>query len=366
MNRWSTAIVLCGLFLNCIPYIRGPRYERIVRVAIVTGADSVRVSGSLGNKYYEEVIIKTSDSLPIFLRPHKNIVKVNSKSYYGNLEIKRINNKVWVINILDIEDYLKGVVPCELGRINKDLIEAAKAQAIAARTYTYAHLNKYQDLGFDLYATVQDQVYMGIQVEDPLINQAILKTRGLILVYNGEPVEAKYHSTCGGNTADYNDAWQGNSIPYLQGVRCDFCKMSPNFYWKKEFKRQDFFRILRKNIQMLGMAIPDAELIKTLKFKRNTRSRRIIEVRIVTHRKEYIIPAYNIRRLFGSETDPGGLLKSNNFTIHTKDDLIIIEGYGFGHGVGMCQFGAMGMAKQGKNYRNILKHYYTGTKISKL
>ncbi len=365
MVKWLNILILCCICANCIPYVQPKRYEKLIRIAILTGLDSIIISGIKENKYRENYKIKLNDSLPVFIRSYENKVKVNNKFYYGHLEIKKIDNKIWVINILDIEDYLKGVVPCEIGKINESLIETVKAQAIAARTYAYAHLNKYANLGFDLYATVKDQVYEGLSVEDTLINRAILKTMGLVLTYQGKPIDAKYHSTCGGFTADFNDAWSGNSVPYLKSVKCGFCNDSPHSYWKKEMDKKEFFKNLRNNLYQIGISLPDTELIKGLKFKRNSKSKRVVEVIIITNKNYYKIPSYNIRRLFGSEKDPGRLLKSNYFNIYVKDNKIIIEGKGYGHGVGMCQFGAMGMAKKGKNYKEILKHYYPGTKINR-
>ncbi|MGB9720604.1 MAG: SpoIID/LytB domain-containing protein [bacterium] len=365
MGKWVNilVVVICGLCVNCIAYIQPKKDQQVIRVAIQTDLDSVIVTGIKEHQYLENYTIKTCDSLPVFLKPHNGRVIANNKPYHGYLEIKRINNKIWVINILNIEDYLKDVVPCEIGRINRSLIEAAKAQAIAARTYAYAHLNQFEKLGFDLYATERDQVYGGIKVEDSLINEAIAKTRGLVLTYKKKPIDAKYHSTCGGNTADFNDAWAGNPVFYLISVECGFCNESPHYDWQKIMNKQNFFLNLRKNLFKIGLIIPDNDLIKGFRFKRNSRSKRIVETKIITDSNEYIVPAYNIRRVFGSEEDPGGLLKSSNFTIEFKNDNVVIKGKGFGHGVGMCQFGAMGMARAGEKYKGILKHYYPGTKI---
>lgn len=366
MVKWLNIIVLFGFCINCIPYTQYHKYPQSIRVAILTGLDSVTVSGIKDNQYFEDYKIKITDSLPIYFKPKEGKVVINGRPYYGYMEIKRINDKIWVINSLNIEDYLKGVVPCEIGRIKRDLLEAAKAQAIAARTYTYAHLNKYGSLGFDLYATLKDQVYEGIDVEDPLINEAIAKTRGLILTYKGIPIEAKYHSTCGGHTADFNDAWKGSPILYLKSVECGFCKGSPHYEWHRAMTRREFFKNLRKNLLQIGIQIPDTGLIRQIRVKRNPESKRVIEVKVVTDEGEYIIPNYNIRTVFGSNEDPDRLLKSNNFRLLLQGDSVVIEGKGFGHGVGMCQFGAMGMAKKGKTYRDILRHYYPGTRITKV
>jgi stage II sporulation protein D len=354
-----------GFLINCVPYIQKSSYEGLVRVAILTDMDSLRVSGYKDNKYFEDYKIKIGDKLPVIFNPKDGKISVNGRLYYGNLEIKYIRNKIWVINILKIEDYLKGVVPCELGIISKNLIEAAKAQAVAARTYTYAHLYQYEEFGFDLYATVRDQEYKGIECEDPVVNEAIIKTRGQILTYENKPIDAKYHSTCGGYTADFNDAWKGSPVPYLRSVKCDFCRESPHYEWKKVMSKKEFFFNLRRRLNGIGISLPDTELIKGIRLRRNKKSKRIVEAEIITRMDRYTIPQYNIRKIFGSEDEPGGLLKSNNFNIFVKNDSIIIEGRGLGHGVGMCQFGAIGMAKSGKNYKEILRHYYPGTKLAR-
>lgn len=356
--------MLASILLNCIPYISTKIERRLVRVAIITGVDSVYISGVKDNMFYDNYLIcNDNKEFPIFIKPDGDKVVVNQKPYRGNFEIRKIDKKIWVINILEIEEYLKGVVPEETGKISRDLIEAAKAQTIAARTYAYAHLNQYEKLGFDLYATTKDQVYGGINAEDSLINKAIIETEGLVLFYNGKPIDAKYHSTCGGRTAVFSDAWGGGSVPYLRSVECGFCRNSPHFNWQKIVKKKEFFKNLITNLSHAGISIDDSELIRGFKFKRNPESQRIIQMKIITNKAEYTVPNYNIRMIFGSEKDPDGILKSSYFTLHVHNDSVIIEGNGFGHGVGMCQFGAMGMAKKGKKFKEILRHYYPGTKL---
>jgi stage II sporulation protein D len=264
-----------------------------------------------------------------------------------------------------MEDYLKGVVPCEIGQVNKSLIEAAKAQAIAARTYAHAHLNAHDELGFDVYATIRDQVYGGMNAEDVLINTAIKKTGGMVLVYKNRPIDAKYHSTCGGRTADFNDAWPGSPPDYLQSVECGYCSASPHYRWEKRTTNADFFSSLRQRLARAGVAIADTELIQSFKFLKNNRSRRVVGIEIQTNAGEYAVDAYITRTIFGTPEDPGSLLRSNCFSLKAQGDTVIIEGRGYGHGVGMCQFGAMGMAMKGKSYRDILLHYYRGVKIKR-
>ncbi|MCX7994498.1 MAG: SpoIID/LytB domain-containing protein [candidate division WOR-3 bacterium] len=366
MYKWLKIIIFNLFLLNCIPYIQMKRYECQVRVAVISAADSVIVSGIKDERYLKDYKIKTTDSLPILLNPFNGRVVVNGKPYRGRIEVKKINDKIWLINVLNIEDYLKGVVPCEIGKIDKKIMEAAKAQAVAARTYAHAHLGQYAEMGFDLYATVKDQVYEGMRVEDSVINQAIKMTCGIVLTYKGNPIDAKYHSTCGGYTADYCETWGGSPISYLKSKKCEFCKESPHAFWQREMTKQEFFSNLRANLRKLGNPIPDTEFIKSLKFKRSQKSKRILEVKIVTSQREYKIIGYNIRKLFGSVKDPDGVLKSSYINIYVKNDRIVIEGRGYGHGVGMCQYGAIGMAKKGKKFKEILNYYYQGTKLVRL
>ncbi len=363
--KWLIILILITL-TNCIHYVKKARKEHIARVAVVCGVDRVNIGGIKDKVFYKKVAITTNHKFPIYFSQYKGYVYVNGKKYRGNLKIQKIDGRIWVINVLNIEDYLKGVVPCEIGRISKNIIEAAKAQAVAARTYAYAHLNQHKDLGFDLYATIQDQVYKDVNCESELTNRAVEETERQILTYNGKAIEAKYHSTCGGKTAYFNDAWPGDPPPYLRSVNCPYCKNSPHYKWKKAFSKGEFFKNLRFRLKRVGYEIPQGELIKNLRLIKNKKSKRIIRIIIKTEKEEYVIPGYHTRSIFGDHKDPGGLLKSNLITINVKGNHVIIEGMGFGHGVGMCQFGAIEMARKGKSYKQILYHYYRGTKIKKI
>jgi stage II sporulation protein D len=359
-------VLLIVVALRCVPYVQRPRKDNMVRVALVSGADNATITGIHHKKLYNCYIVSPDDVMTssMIFSEYKGLVEVNGASYHGALEVKQINGKLWVINMLDMEAYLKGVVPCEIGWISEELIEAAKAQAVAARTYAYAHMHQYAELGFDLYATIRDQVYKGMRAERQLTNQAVKETEAKVLTYQGLPIEAKYHSTCGGRTADFNDAWPGTPPPYLRSVVCPYCTKSPHYTWKKALPKPEFFTRLRSQLTKIGISIPATELIKNVVLLRNARSKRVLRLNIITEENEYIVPGYHIRTVFGDAHDPGGLLKSNYITLVSTEDSVIIEGRGFGHGVGMCQFGALEMARQGKNYKDILTHYYSGVRIS--
>lgn len=362
-KKWQLIFIFTVIFLvNCMPYIRRKEWRNLVRVAIVCGVDYVKIKDNTFKNYN----VSLHDTFPLYFGSQKSRIVVNGKQYRGTLEVRKIEGRIWVINVLPIEDYLKGVVPCEIGKVSMELIEAAKAQAVAARTYAHAHLNQYQDLGFDLYATIQDQVYKGVSAENDVANVAIERTARQILVFKNRPIEAKYHSTCGGRTADFQDAWPGKPPPYLRSVRCRYCKNSPYYEWKKVQSKNTFFKNVRLRLKKIGIKIPQGELIKSFRIIRNKKSKRVVKLIIVTNKNEYVIPGYNMRIIFGDNTDPGGLLKSNFIKIKQKDHNVIIEGKGYGHGVGMCQFGAIEMARRGRNYKQILYHYYSGVRIKRI
>lgn len=356
-------VALAGV--TCMPYTSGPRRETVVRVAVECGVDGVRLSGVRGKEHCQDRMVTMNDTFPFRVDPVSGRVAINGRAYRGRVEVRKINGRLWVINVVDIESYLMGVVPCEIGGVSERQFEAAKAQAVAARTYARAHLGQYRELGFDLYSTVQDQVYKGVAAEREVTNRAVASTAGQVLVYGRAPIEAKYHSTCGGRTADFSDAWAGPAPPYLRSVVCRYCEKSPHYRWQKVMTKHEFFAHLRRRLQKIGISLGEHELIHSFRMKRSERSGRLKELVVVTNKTEYKVANYRIRTLFGEPTDPGGLLKSTYVHLRTSGDQITIEGRGYGHGVGMCQFGALGMAEQGKDYRRILSHYYPGTRLKR-
>ncbi len=360
------AFFLVTFVVNCMPYTSRVMKHNLVRVAIVCGVDNVMISGTQRGKLYNNYRVDLNHTFPLFFGPHSATVTVNGVQYRGAIEMKKIGGRIWVINVVDVEDYLKGVVPCEIGGLSEDLIEAAKAQAVAARTYAYAHVNQYDHLGFDLYATIQDQVYKGTSAERELANRAIRETAGEVLTYRNQPIEAKYHSTCGGRTADYNDAWPGEPPPYLRSIQCTYCEKSPHYTWSSELSRTQFYQNLRNRLEAIGHAIPASERIRRIRLKTNKRSKRVREMIVETEEHQYTIPGYQIRKALAYIGNPNGLLKSNYITIKARGSMITIEGRGFGHGVGMCQFGAIEQAQQGRGYRDILRYYYRGARLRRM
>ncbi len=154
-------------------------------------------------------------------------VAVESRRYRGRLRARAVGDEVLVINELNLESYLKGVVPAEMGPSQFPELDALKAQTVAARTYTVAHLGDHDDEGWDLCDTPVCQVYHGVGVEHRLSNRAVSETAGLIAVFNDEPINAMYTSTCGGHTEDSSLLFTGRAQPYLVGVPCAWERMLP-------------------------------------------------------------------------------------------------------------------------------------------
>ena len=166
-------------------------------------------------------LVTTSDPILCFPRREEKPLMVSDIPYRGAVELFIDDyGKLQVVNELSLEDYLKGVVPCEMSPQLFPEIEALKAQAIAARTYAYKNMGKFSVLGYDLCPTAACQVYKGYSLESQLSNRAVEDTRGIIITYQGEPINALYTSTCGGHTEDVENVFTDEFIPYLRGVEC--------------------------------------------------------------------------------------------------------------------------------------------------
>lgn len=298
-----------------------------------------------------------------------SLIKVNNKKYRGRIKLINIDKELKMINQLSLEDYIKGVMTKEMP-VGKGLenYEALKAFAIAARTYALNKIFK-STTYYDLLPDVRDQVYGGADAEHPLSNMAVDETKDLILLYNGKPAIVFYHSTCAGFTENSVNVFTNDDIEYLRSIRdgdTPFCSVSPNFNWKEVLPEKTFIKRLY-----------DAKLIKSSDYfieKFNIKSRfpsgRINELEITLKNGEGLstisIFGNQIRSIIKNQSG-NGILKSNNFIIElTAERNVEIIGKGYGHGVGLCQWGAIGQSRLGKSYKEILSHYFPGTEIKKL
>ena len=324
-----------------------------------------------------------SDLCKVIFSPKKDHhwLYLNGKPYRGAIEITVTKNSksLLALNIIHLEDYLKGVVPVEMGKLNHPEMEALKVQAIAARTYALSRLGQYPDRGYDLEASVVDQTYSGVAVEDPLVNKAIKLTKGKVLTYQGKLIVSYYHANCGGKTEYIERVWDKPNQPYLIPIDDDgFCSWSKNYQWEESWTKE----VLEQNIKAFLNSFqipPDIGLPSTyafsdlldLKIKERSPSGRVELLEVVTDQGTFVIRADKIRWALKRGGDTNPILPSIWFDLEFERgndnsiQQVVARGRGNGHGVGMCQTGAIGMAKAGYSYRDILVHYYPGTKITK-
>lgn len=307
-------------------------------------------------------------------------IEIDGRPYRGSAVV-RANGpaRLTVINEVDMENYLLGVVPFEIGRVGPELLEAVKAQAVAARTYAFRYLGRRDSLGFDVFATVSDQVYGGAAGEHEPVTRGVLETAGEILTYRGEPIEAFYHSTCSGRTAAIEEVWPTESPrPYLVSV-VDlnpqtgeaFDVTSNRFEWTQRWTAEELREILNRTLaDSLPAGATDIGELRDFQILERTESGRIRRMRITTSAGTFDVGGDRIRWIF--LTPNGPILNSSMFDIAVERDAtnaitaVVAEGGGWGHGIGMCQVGAMGRARAGQDYRTILETYYPGADLVRL
>ncbi len=322
-------------------------------------ADGNNVKLVLDNKTYSSKFFQV-------IPENARTLKVNDKSYKGAFRIASKNNKIQIINTLTLEEYIKGVVPMEMpvGKGTENF-EALKAFAICVRTYAIKKLNS--NSTYDIYNDTRDQVYGGESSERILSNKAILETRGLILTYDNNPAATYYHSTCGGFTEEGTNVFQVKNAPYLQSIRDGdepLCNISPKFQWVETYPDYEFVNRLRTAGLVSG---PEWKLDR-LNVNSRFKSGRVNELQINLigdGKKDKVVKIYgnDIRKIIRS-SDNSSILNSNFFDIMIDDkNNVVISGKGYGHGVGLCQWGAINLSRQGKGFTYILSHYYPGTKI---
>ncbi|RKY39982.1 MAG: hypothetical protein DRP75_00275 [Candidatus Omnitrophota bacterium] len=270
----------------------------------------------------------------------------------GNLEIiRQKNGRLLAINEVDIEDYLCGVLRAEVSPHWP--MEVLKAQAVAARTFALYQALANKDKDYALDNTIYSQLYGGVRQETWRTRRAVYQTKGEVLKYKGKLFPAFFHAICGGHTEDASKLWKID-IPPLKGVNCPFCFRSPYYHWRARIPLER----IRERLNKEGYKI---EKILSLSCLGYDESGRVERIEIRTKKREVEIPANRFRLLIGSN-----LIRSTNFRVKTRGDKVIFEGIGWGHGVGLCQWGAYFMAKRGFDYHQILEYYYPQAKIVRL
>ena len=333
---------------------------------------------------------------PLKLVPGAALLRWNGRNYRGEFRIVLQNGRMTLINQLPMEDYLRGVVPCEV--MPGWPLTALKAQAIAARTYTVANLNRHAATGFDLCDTSHCQVYGGASSEKPTTDQAVLETAGAVLMYKGKVISAFYHDTSGGYTSDAADIWGGN-VPYLKAVP-DWDSNSPHAQWTRVFNWSELQAVAARSYPQTGtlqQILPvafgrEGRILKlTLKgasgettitgeqFRNLTGlSSSNIQMAVIygpepcitlwwvhgTPYPEALIADPEVPGLIGDVLNPPWDLGDPWEWLRDKEPLkVVLKGAGWGHGVGLSQWGAKSMAEKGYNEQQILEYFYPGAKV---
>ena len=284
----------------------------------------------------------------------KKMTVVNNRSYRGDIAIfKDVDDKLLVVNILDLEYYIKGVLYHEIS--HQWPIEAIKAQAVAARTYAVYQKEAMKSKNYDLMADMSSQVYGGYGSEKRKTNRAVNFTYGEILRYKDKVFSAYFHATCGGVTENASELWKIDIEP-LKGERlCSFCLNSPHYYWKATMD----LKTIQKKLGGFYKAKGD---LKNIVVAERTSTGRVRTLGLEDEKGEsFNISAKDFRSLLGPD-----FIRSTNFSMILDQDRVIFSGKGWGHGVGLCQWGAYGMSRQGYNYKQILEFYYPGAEIIKI
>lgn len=294
--------------------------------------------------------------------PSKKLVIKNTATKYriGNKLFRGTLNVIWtapgwliVVDELPIEEYLIGLLGSEL--FPNWPSETMKAQSVAARTYAMTRINGARRAThpkeFDIVSSVLAQVYHGAHRENPRLANAVSATRGEVLKRNGRIFPAYYHSCCGGRTEHASNVWPGSAGPPT--VSDKYCANSPRRSWQLKMGIIELSNILSRG----GLIEGKITTIATTPLEDSPRVDMLI---IEDSAGLKMIKATRVRKAIGYER-----LRSTWFDINLKRGTVTFDGHGFGHGVGMCQWGAKGMADAGKNYREILKHYYPDAKIVK-
>lgn len=407
-ERSRLAALLLSALAACAPAAEGPGEvppaaagEPAIRILLAEGAASLEVGGggplqvadrdggSLGRIPAGTTARITSGNgaLALQLGPasirapfevevgpeeSQGTVRLGGQEFRGRLRIAAASGGLQVVNVVGMEAYLGGVVGAELGRRPDAEREAVTAQAILSRTVAYRAVERRRLQAWDLTATVADQVYRGVAGENPGGIASIAATRGILVVWAGQPIDAFFHSTCGGRTATPDEVFASAARPYLQSVRdvredgTAWCAASPRFRWREEWPAGRLLAILAETLRSQGTDLSRATRLRDAVVTARTPSGRAQTVRFDLGGVVVPVSGPAIRQVL--RTTAGQPLRSAAFDLSAvRGDsglvTVVADGRGAGHGVGFCQWGAIGRARAGWDHRRILAAYFPGTEL---
>lgn len=318
------------------------------------------------------------------LRPERNDVfgVFAGHRYRGSLRVVATDTGLAIVNVLPVEEYLRGVVPLEIGGTRTPAEQAAvEAQAIAARSYAFVRLavtenSASRNESFDLLSGVSDQVYGGVDAERPFSDLAVTTTSGLVLRYGGHVVNAPYSAACGGETASPDEVWRTGGEGYLRRVSdripgtADryYCDIAPRFSWTRTLSADELDVAVRSYLRSyVSVPAGGPGRVRSVVVAQRTPSGRVGRLVISTDLGRYELHGNDVRYVL--RVSGGEILNSTYFTVESEARRdgslarLVVRGNGYGHGIGMCQWGAIGRARAGQSARAILAAYYPGTSV---
>jgi stage II sporulation protein D len=312
---------------------------RNLKATAVAYQDGILFAKKIFN--YQRIFIKTASP---------DLITINNKVFRADVElIKNAKGKLSAINFIELEDYVRGISIREISHYWPP--EAIKACVVAFRTFALYKMEENVRRDYDLTSDIYSQVYSGKAAERERINKIVDQTLGVVLTYRGKILPSFYHAACGGHTEDALRLWKVN-LACLKGVVCNFCKDSPHYRWHAVLSLNE----IRQHLSGSGYNIGK---IKDIAILGRDDSGRITALKISDSKKEIEVPAKGFRDILGPN-----IIRSTNFKLDIIDDDAVLEGMGWGHGVGLCQWGAYFMAKEGYTAEEILRYYYPGSEIA--
>jgi stage II sporulation protein D len=276
-------------------------------------------------------------------------IRMNGREYPATLEIVRYGEGLAIVNELRLEEYVVGVLRAETSE--RWPLETLRAQAIVARTYAAFHRASSGTKPYHVVASTTHQMYLGHVPASSPIWDAVRDTAGQVLLWDGELFPAFYHSTSGGYTEDPRTVFAARNMPALKAIRDEFSAAAPHFYWTLDLKLTDLADILRRNGYDVGT-------VTAIEVTERTPSLRVASLTVHGTRSPARLRGNDFRRMVGYET-----VKSTLFAVALDGAVARFSGRGYGHGVGMSQWGAKGMAEQGYKAEKILEYYYPGATL---
>ena len=378
-------VILSAMFFGCAAPFYGSSKntpDTFIRVAIIQNEDSITLKnagdkielsyGSQKKSMLSCSILKAANGkvylsdtplgTSVYIRKpaNSNRATLNGKNFAGEIKISAKGSKLTAIETLPMEQYLLGVVGSEMPP--SWALEALKSQAVIARSFAYSKKNSSKE--YDITATTADQVYKYPAVLNENVKKAVQQTAGMILTYNKKIIMTYFHSYCGGTTENPANVWENFKkgrievpAPYKKTVKDLYCKKTA----PENLKSWSFGISSDSALNLAKKTNPAASKVKKIKIGKKTKSGRALYLTAYTDAGQTNIDLASLRAIIGAAK-----IKSTFITsVQKTKGGWTISGKGNGHGIGLCQYGAKGMADSGKNYKQILKYYYPGTKIEK-